>query len=131
MRRGGTGLDVAPKFMLPRQHPAPQHARIDSQRVAYGIEAESVSAFRAGRDPSLGIDEQQALARISRLDTLLVNVERVGQQREHQALFAGQAMPARDVVILTGKNLIEADETLDRGIRTQLKSVRHLPNPSS
>src|SRR5208283_1097143 len=61
--------------------------------------------------------------------TLLIDVDRIGQQREHQALFAGQAMAAGEVKILAGKNLIAADETFGRGIETQLQAFRHLPHP--
>ena len=129
MRRAGSNLDVAAEFMLPRHHPAPQHARVDPQRVAHRVEAECVTTTRAGSDPTLGVDEQQAFARISRHDSLLVDVDRVGQQSEHQALLAGQAMAAGNVVILAGKNLVEADEVLDRSIKTQLEAFRHLQNP--
>jgi hypothetical protein len=38
-------------------------------------------------------------------------------------------MAAGNVVILAGKNLVEADEVLDRGIETQLEAFRHLQNP--
>ncbi|MGA9722865.1 MAG: hypothetical protein WBQ86_10440 [Candidatus Binatus sp.] len=126
MRRRGARLDVALKFMLPRHHSPPQEARIDPERIAYGIEAESVTALCASRYPSLGIDEKQALARIPRQDALLIDVDRVGQQRKHQALFAGQAMATGNVKVLTGENLVQADETLDCGIGTQLEAFRHL-----
>src|ERR1700723_1889189 len=114
MRGAGSGVYVAAEFVFPRQHSAPQHAGIDPERVAYGVEAECVAAFRASRDPSLGVDEQQAFARISRHYTLLIDVDCIGQQREHQALFTSQAMTAGDVVVLGGQYLVEADEALDR-----------------
>ena len=129
MRRRGARLDVAPEFVLPGQHPAPQHAGVDPQRVAHGIEAECMSAFCASRDPSSGIDKKQTLARISRQDTPLIDVDRVGQQREHQALLAGQAMATGNVKELAGENLVQADEALDRGIESQLKAFRQLPSP--
>ena len=129
MRSAGSCLEIALEFVLPRQHPAPEHAGVDPERVAYGVEAKCVAAFRAGCDPSLSVDEKQAFAGISRQDALLVNVDRVGQQREHQPLFAGQAMAAGNVVVLAGQYLVEADEAFDRSIRSQLEAFRHLQNP--
>ena len=79
-------------------------------------------------DPSRRVDKEQALARIPRQHALLIDVNRVGQQREHQALFTGQAMAAGDVVVLARENLVQADEAFDRDFRTLLKPFRHLPN---
>src|SRR5260370_35823327 len=114
MGRAGASLDVAAEFVFPGHHSATQHTGVDSERVAYGVEAECVAASSAGGNPSLGVDKKEALAGIPRQDALLIDVDRVGQQREHQALLAGQAMAAGNVVILAGKNLVEADEAFDR-----------------
>ena len=112
-RRSGR-LDIAMQLMLPGQHPAPQHVRVDPKRVAYGVETECVAIRGPRRYPSLGVDKEQALARIPRQHALLIDVNRVGQQREHQALFAGQAMATGNVKVLTGENLVQADEAFDR-----------------
>src|SRR5277367_394561 len=128
MRRRSGRLDIAMQLMLPGQHPAPQHIRVDPERVAHGVEAERMAIRGPRRYPSRRIDKEQALARIPRQHALLIDVNRVGQQCEHQALFTGQAMAAGDVVILARKNLVQADEAFDRNLRTLLEPFRHLPN---
>ena len=128
MGRGVLRIEIAPQFIFPRPHPTPQHAGVDPQRVAHGVEGECVMAFRAARDPSLGVDKKHAFAGISRCDALLIDVNRVGQQREHQALLTGQAMAAGNIEVLARQNLIQADETFDRGIGAQLKAFRHRQN---
>ena len=95
----------------------------------------TVSKLNAWRHLALAVIHRSASMNSRRLrvfrdsDALLIDVDRVGQQREHQALFAGQAMAAGDVVVLAGKNLVEADEAFDRVIGSQLEAFRHLQNP--
>jgi len=128
--RGSAGLNVALDLVLPGQHPAAQHRAIDPQRVADRVEAEGVAALRGAHDPSLGIDKQQPFAGISRQNALLIDVDRVGQQREHQALLTGQAMASRNIIVLRREDLVQADETLDGQIGTQLEAFRHKQRPS-
>ncbi|MDB5107911.1 MAG: hypothetical protein JWM69_852 [Candidatus Binatus sp.] len=115
--------------VLPREHPPPQHSRIDAERVANRIEAECVLVGRAKHYPSLGVRIEHPLPGAAGDDALLIDIYRVSQQRQHQALLPGQAMPPGDIEVLAGKNLIEADESLDGQIGTQLKSFRHLARP--
>jgi len=123
---GSTGLDVALDLVLPGEHPAAEHDAIDSQRVAHCVEAECVAALRGAHDPSLSVYKEQPFAGISRKNSLLIDVDRVGQQGEHQALLAGQAMAAGDVIILRREDLVQADETLDGQVGTQLEAFRHV-----
>src|SRR5712671_1277951 len=105
MRRGARpGIAAHP--MLPEYHPAPQHSRIYLQRLTNRLEAERMLYCRAGHDPALRIHVKHAFSRTSGHHALLINVDRVGQQRQHQALLAGQAMASRQIEVLARENLI-------------------------
>ncbi len=125
--RAGAGIPA--RLMLPQDHPASQHPGIDLQCVAHRLEAERVLIAWAGRDPALGIDIKHAFPGTSGHHALLIDVDRVSQQRQHQALFAGQAMTAGQVEILRRENLVQADRALDGYIRAQLEAFRHVQRP--
>ena len=128
MRRGA-GPDVAADLVLPEDHPAAQHSGVDLQRIADLFEAERVLIARASHDPALGIDIKHAFPGTSGHHALLIDVDRVGQQGQHQALFTGQAMTAGQVEILRRENLVQADGALGGYIRTQLEAFRHVQRP--
>ncbi|HKA01919.1 MAG TPA: hypothetical protein VKE70_35660 [Candidatus Solibacter sp.] len=81
-------------LMLPSEHPAAEHRRLDSEAIAHGLEGERMAIRGTRHYPAFGIDIQQPFTRASRKDSLLVHVQGVREQRQHQALFAGEAMPA-------------------------------------
>jgi hypothetical protein len=108
MRRPRMMLAAPPNLMLPRDNPPPQMHRLDSERVTYGVEAERVATILFAQDPPLGIDVQPARPREMGQHAFLIDVDRVGQQREHQALLAAQSMTARDVVVLARQDQVRS-----------------------
>ena len=104
---GGLGqAHAAPHLVLPGNHTPAQDDGIYAKALADRFEAESVAAGAIGHNPSLGIHIQHPLAGAAREDSLLVHVDGVCEQRQHQALFPGQAMPPRKIVVLTWENLV-------------------------
>ena len=98
--------------VLPGDHALAQHQRIYAQALANGFEAEGVAAAAIRHNPSLGIHVQHPLASAPRKGSLLVHVDGVRQQRQHQALFSGQPMAARKIVVLTWENLVQPDDAV-------------------
>src|SRR5579875_1961419 len=86
--------------MFPADYPPPQQSRVDSQSVADGGEAERVGARRVAHDPALGVNIETPGLSQPRMRSFLIDVYSVSQQRQHQALFAGQAMAAGNVIVL-------------------------------
>jgi len=104
---GGLGQGHASTHLVfPGDHAPAQDRGIYPQAVADGFEAEGVAAGAIGHNPSLGIHIQHALAGAVRDGALLVHVDGIRQQRQRQALFAGEPMTAGRIVVLTWENLV-------------------------
>ena len=105
------GRGIAANAMLPGNQAVAQHRGIDSERIAYRVEAKRMrSGLGRHHDPSLGVNIEEALAGGPGNRTLLIDINRVGQQRQHQALLGGQAMAAGNIEVLRGENLMETHQ---------------------
>jgi len=80
-------LDSPPHFVLPRDHATAKSRRVDPKGLADVREAECVAVGAVRRNPALGIDIEEAFARAPRHHPLLIDVDRIGQQGQHQALL--------------------------------------------
>ena len=123
---GGLGEARAPTHLvLPRYHASAQNDGIYAQALADRFEAEGVEAAAIAHNPSLGIHIEHPLAGAARESSLLVHVDGVGQQRQHQALFPGQAMTPRKIVVLTWENLVQPDDAVEDYVGSILYRARH------
>lgn len=124
---GGLGeARVSAHLVLPGDHAPAQNYRIYSQALADRFEAEGVAAAVIAHNPSLGIHVQHPLAGAARESSLLVHVDGVRQQRQHQALFAGELMPARKIVVLAWENLVQPDDAVEDCVGSVLYRASHV-----
>src|SRR5712692_2039793 len=86
----GSALVVTPDLVFPDNHPPAQYCRVDAQCIADDLKGEGVMVAAVGHDPSLGIDVQHLLKSACGWHPLLINVDCVSQQGEHQALLAAE-----------------------------------------
>src|ERR1700732_793322 len=63
-------------------------------------------------DPSLGVDVEESLAGGTGNRALLIDIDGISQQGQHQALLGGHSMAARNIEILGGQDLMETDDLL-------------------
>jgi len=80
--------------MFPRDYPLAQQAHMDSECFAHRREAQPSAGIVVRQNPALGIDVKPPRGRPMREHTLLIHVDSISQQREHQALLTGQAVAA-------------------------------------
>jgi len=116
---------VSTHLVLPGDHASAQNHGIYAQALADRFEAEGVEAAAIAHNPSLGIHIEHPLAGAARESSLLVHVDGVGQQREHQALFAGEPMPPRKIVVLTWENLVQPDDAVEDCVGSELCRASH------
>jgi len=119
MRRCREGHAPA-HLVLPGDHPAAQHDGVDTQAVANRLEGEGVSTRRIGHNPPFRIQVEHPLASAPGRGALLIDVDSVGQQGQHQPLLAGQPMATGKIVVLAGKNLMKSDDAIEDCIGPEL-----------
>src|SRR5712692_7969592 len=105
--RSGMAITLpARDCVLPCDYPLAEQHLVDPEGFAYRAEGKGIAGIVVTHDPAGRVNVKTPRAGGTCESAFLVDINRVGQQRQHQALLASQVMAARKVVVLAGQDQV-------------------------
>src|SRR5216683_2210018 len=105
--RSGVAITLpARDCVLPCDYPLAEQHLVDPEGFAHRAEGKGIAGIVVTHDPAGRVNVKTPRAGGTCESAFLVDINRVGQQRQHQALLAGQVMAARKVVVLARQDQV-------------------------
>src|ERR1700730_12409144 len=90
--------------VLPSDYPPAEQHLVDPEGFAYRAKGKRIAGIVVTHDLAGRVDVKTPRAGGTCESAFLVDINRVGQQCQHQALLPGQVMATRKIVVLAGQN---------------------------